>query len=152
MNHSQLMILTRTVPMKTIFVGGEPYLERYFVGVDAHGNQDWLHRFLRADSERHMHSHPWDADSTILCGMYIEQIQRPNGDKYEAYRDAGETNIITVGRLHRIIEVEPNTWTHMKVYAGREPHWYFIGDDGVKTEMKTSPMEWWKDCEPRKSL
>ncbi len=149
MNHSQLMLLTRTMPMKTIFVGGEPYLERYFVGADAHGNQDWLHRFLRADSERHMHSHPWDADSTILCGMYVEQIQRPNGDKYEAYRDAGETNIITVGRLHRIIEVEPNTWTYMKVYAGREPHWYFIGDDGVKTEMKTSPVEWWKDCAAR---
>lgn len=150
MNHSQLMLLTRTMPMKTIQVSGEDYLERYFVGVDVHGNQDWLHRFLRADSERHMHSHPWGADSTILCGMYVEQIQRHNGDKYEAYRYEGDENIITVGRLHRIIEVEPNTWTHMKVYAGREPHWYFIGDDGIKTEMKTSPVEWWKDCECRK--
>jgi len=149
MDHSQLMLITRTMPMKTIQVNGEDYLERYFIGIDEHGNQEWLHRFLRADSERHLHSHPWDAESTILCGMYVEQIQRPNGDKYEAYRYAGETNIITVGRLHRIIEVQPNTWTHMRVDAGREPFWYFVDDDGVKKEMKTSPEDWHLFCAPR---
>jgi hypothetical protein len=148
MDHNQLMLITRTMPMKKIQVNGEDYLERYFVG-ELNGTQEWLHRFLRADSERHLHSHPWDADSTILCGMYVEQIQRPNGDKYEAYRNAGETNIITVGRLHRIIEVEANTWTHMRVYPGREPQWYFIDDNGVKTQVDTSPEDWYLSCKPR---
>ena len=149
MNHEQLMLITRTMPMRTIEVCGKPYLERYYVGQDAHGNQEWLHRFLRADSEEHLHSHPWDADSTILYGDYLEEVQLSQGNKITIHRTAGNTNVITVGKLHRIVDVEQNTWTHMRVYAGREPVWYFIDDDGVKTEMKTSTVDWWKDCKPR---
>jgi len=151
MTHDHLMLLTRTMPMKTIFVGGEPYLERYFVGEDEHGNQDWLHRFLRSDSERQMHSHPWDADSTVLCGWYKEAVLKKHRT-IEVFRNTGMENIITPDKIHRVIDVEPNTWTHLKVYAGREPSWFFIDENGVKAEMKTSPVEWWKDCEPRKVL
>lgn len=149
MNHEQLILITRTMPVRTIDVGGEPYLERYYIGQDAHGNQEWLHRFLRADSEEHLHSHPWDADSTILCGAYCEEIQRSNGHKFKIWHHEGTHNVITVDKLHRIVDVEPNTWTHMRVYAGREKFWYFIDDNGDKTEMKTSPVDWWKDCKPR---
>lgn len=147
--HEQLMIITRTLPMKTIQVNGEDYLERYFLG-DSHGTQEWLHRFLRADSERHLHSHPWDADSTILCGWYTEEVLCGNNiDKRQITWNSGEQNIITPNKIHRIIDVEPNTWTHMKVYPGRESSWFFINDDGEKNEMKTSPTDWWKDCAPR---
>jgi hypothetical protein len=154
MNHEQLMLITATMPMKTIEVGGLPYLERYYIGTLPNGTQEWLHRFLRADSEPHLHSHPWDADSTILCGDYLEEVQRSNGHKFSILHGAGMQNIITTDKLHRIVDVEPNTWTHMRVYAGREPVWYFIDDAtdtdvGTKTEMKTSPIDWWKYCKPR---
>ena len=149
MNHEQLMLITATMPMKTIEVGGLPYLERYYIGTLPNGDQEWLHRFLRADSEPHLHSHPWDADSTILCGTYCEEVQRSNCHKFKIWHHEGRQNIITTYKIHRVVDVEPNTWTHMRVYAGREPVWYFIDDNGVKTEMKTSPIDWWKDCKPR---
>ncbi len=149
MNHEQLMLITSTMPMKTIEVGGQPYLERYYIGTLPNGDQEWLHRFLRADSEPHLHSHPWDADSTILCGLYCEEVQRSNGHKFRFWHNEGMHNIITCDKLHRIVDVNPNTWTHMRVYAGRELVWYFIDDNGDKTEMKTSPIDWWKDCKPR---
>lgn len=148
MDHEQLMLITRCMPMKTIEINGEPYLERYFVGVDEHGHQDWLHRFLRSDSERHLHSHPWDADSTILCGAYSEERLRGE-DKIVSEYFEGDQNIIGKEKLHRIIAVEPNTWTHMRVYAGREPFWYFIGDDGVKKEMRSSEPDWYENCQRR---
>lgn len=148
MTHEQLMLITRTMPMKTINVNGEDYLERYFVG-ELNGTQEWLHRFLRADSERHLHSHPWDADSTILCGYYREEVLRDNGEKHQIVWSEGDKNIITVGKIHRIVDVDQNTWTHMKVYPGREPHWYFIDDNGVKTQMETSPEDWYLSCKPR---
>lgn len=149
MNHEQLMLITATMPMKTIEVGGLPYLERYYIGTHPNGTQEWLHRFLRADSERHLHSHPWDADSTILCGSYFEESQRSHGNQFKVWYREGMQNMISCDKMHRIVDVEPNTWTHMRVYAGREPVWYFIDDNGVKTEMKTSPIDWWKDCKPR---
>lgn len=149
MNHDQLMLITAAMPMKTIEVSGLPYLERYYIGTHENGDQEWLHRFLRADSERHLHSHPWDAESTILCGDYLEEVMQKSGKKISILRGTWDKNVITCDKLHRIVDVEPNTWTHMRVYAGREPVWYFIDDNGVKRVMKTSPVNWWKDCKPR---
>lgn len=148
MDHEQLMIFTRTMPMKTIQVNGEDYLERYYIG-ERNGVQEWLHRFLRSDSERHLHSHPWDADSTILCGWYEEQVRLDSGYVFTATRYPGDIVTITTDRVHRIVDAEPNTWTHMRVYAGREPTWHFIDDEGNKQIMQTSPVDWWKDCKPR---
>jgi len=149
MTHEQLMLITRTMPMKTIQVNGEDYLERYFVG-ELNGTQEWLHRFLRADSERHLHSHPWDADSTILCGWYTEEVLRVDGiNKREITWHVGDENIISTNKIHRIIDVEPNTWTHMKVYPWREPHWYFIDDNGVKSERPASELSWHTKYKPR---
>jgi hypothetical protein len=123
-------------------------LERYFVGLDENGHQDILHRIIRSDSEPHLHSHPWDADSNILCGWYKEACLVA-GVNYQKLHVAGDSNYITRGKVHRIIEAEPNTWTHIKIYSGRATHWYFIDDKGNKTNVKSSPEDWYLDCKPR---
>lgn len=148
MTHEQLMLITKFMPMKTIQVSGKDYLQRYYVGKNEHGNQDWLHRFLRADSERHLHSHPWHADSTILCGWYAEEVKGSHATFSKAWY-AGDVNAIVPDRIHRIVDVQPNTWTHMRVYAGRESAWFFINDEGEKHGMQTSPVDWWKNCGAR---
>lgn len=142
--HEILMTITATMPMKTIPVNGHDYLQRYYVGTAPDGTDHWLHRFLRADSERHLHSHPFTARSTILTGCYLEQT--PKG---EIMRRAGDENHITPETLHRIIDVQPNTWTLMKVRPERLPDWYFIDDNGNKEYRKSSPREWWKEYGPR---
>ncbi len=139
MHHDLLMLLTANMPMKVIQVNDQDYLERYYVNTDLDGTQHWLHRFLRSDSERHLHSHPWEAESTILCGWYREQYP-----DMEVLRKQGDVNHINPDTLHRIVDVKPDTWTYMKVYPGRSDNWFFIGDDGAKTPMRTSEPEWWK--------
>ena len=139
------MILTANLPMKTIEIDDEPYLERYHVKTDLDGTQHWLHRFLRNDPERHLHSHPWTAYSTILCGSYFEELE--NGNFCHYYCET--TNHITPDKLHRIIQVEPNTWTYMKVHPGRLLSWAFIDDSGARTPVLTSPEDWWKNCKTR---
>lgn len=145
MNHELLMLLTEQMPMKTIMVRGEPYLERYYMKTEADGTQHWLHRFLRNDSEEHYHSHPWCAKSTILCGHYAE-------DDYHStikYYSQNDVNLISFDTLHRVSAAAPNTWTHMIVYPGRSFQWYFIDSGSEKTYCKPSPIDWWKDCNPR---
>lgn len=144
MNHELLMILSKSMPMKAITVNGMPYLRRYFISIDADGTQHWLHHFLRSDSERHLHSHPWFAYSTILCGWYREQYP-----DMEVLRKAGEVNQLSPDTLHRIVDVKPDTWTYMTVYPTREPTWYFINDAGEKTIEKSSPTDWYLHCKPR---
>lgn len=132
--------------MKQIEVNGHPYLQRYFVGEDDRG-QCWLHRFLRADSERHVHTHPWHGTSMILCGRYTEQL-RPVGAPNTGERDrirylsAGDTNEIFPETMHRIIDVEPDTWTVLHIRAGRRDTWSFIADDGSEVVMRASPEDW----------
>lgn len=134
--HEQLMSITFHLPCKTIAIEGEDYLQRYYLGEQL-GFQYWLHRFLRNDSERHLHSHPWSATSTILCGKYTEQ--RPTT---KVCYQAGHKNEISPETLHRIVAVEPNTWTLMRVSPGRLPEWHFIDDNGNKTPMRASETDW----------
>jgi hypothetical protein len=146
MNHETLMTMTANMPMKTIVVNGEPYMERYFAGYTQGGNQHWLHRFLRDDSEPHLHSHPWEARSMVLCGWYKEQsrgIAATNGcnDHFRYYRE-GSHNMIYEETLHRIIEVVPNTWTLMHVRASRLPQWFFVESDGTSRNVDSSPENW----------
>lgn len=141
--HDLLMNITFYLPCKTIAINDEDYLQRYYVGEQL-GFQFWLHRFLRNDSERHLHSHPWSATSTIICGSYTEQ--RAAG---KVRYMPGHKNQIGPDTLHRIISVEPNTWTFMVVSPARLPEWFFIDDNGNKTHMKTSPKDWHTEYKTR---
>lgn len=143
--HKALYAFTAEMPCKTIEVNGTPYLRRYFVCEHADGSQEWLHQFLTADGERHIHSHPWAAVSTILCGGYTEEYEytlRP-GKKQITLR-TGDKNVITADRLHRIIEVHGHCWTHMLVAAERSETWHFINEAGEREIMLTSPKHWWR--------
>ena len=146
--HESMMALTAHMPMKTIEINGDPYLERYFAHMLADGTQIWYHRFLRNDAERHLHTHPWFARSTILVGGYVED-RDVDGRVVRVGYSARDTNAIGFCTLHRIVEVEPDTWTMMVVSPGRQPHWHFVEEDGSRTEMPTSPFEWSKDFKPR---
>jgi len=147
MTHDLLMLLSKPLPMRTIEVNGEPYLERYFVGAHQ-GQQVWLHRFLRNDSEKHLHTHPWTATSYVLCGWYEEE--QPEGKNLR--NAASMPLVITPGRIHRISAVQPDTWTLMVVDAGRLESWFFIEDDGSRVEMQTSPDDWYLSQAPRAVL
>lgn len=141
--HEILMRATESMPMKQIDINGEPYLQRYFISRYDDGVQYWLHRFLRNDAERHMHTHPWSAYSKIITGTYTERTAA--GDRIYS---AGEVNYITPDKAHRIVQVKPNTWTLMTVQPGRKPDWKFIGEDGEQI-VSASPVEWWKGCKCR---
>lgn len=145
MIHKLLMRLTRRRPMKTIEVMGMPYLERYYMG-GCFGYQVWLHRFLSADGERHLHTHPWTATSIVLSGWYWEECPRGSYERREPWSRLR----IAPSRLHRIQSVRRNTWTLMIVSPGRLPFWEFVDDEGNTVLMKTSPEDWWKDCGVRK--
>ena len=156
MNNETLMAMTSKMPMKTIEVNGQPYLERYFAGYTEDGGQWWYHRFLRSDSERHLHTHPWTGTAMILRGKYVEHL-RPVGnidaknDRLRTFR-VGKVNEIFPTTLHRIVEVEPDTWTLLNVAPGRTSEWKFIAEDGSEVVMKPSPENWHETCHPRETL
>lgn len=156
--HKNMMDLTADMPMKLIQIDGKPYLERYFAGRYI-GFDIWLHRFLSADGDRHLHNHPFRSESAVLCGLY-----REDGGSGEVWREGGklgqwgekiiqgnniawlkaDTSIIDAHHWHRIVEVDPNTWTALRVYhKGRIPYWFFIDDEGNNQPMPSSGNDWW---------
>jgi len=146
-----MMEVSKHMPMRRILVDEQPYIERYYVKTSATGEQTWLHRFLSADGDRSFHSHPWYADSVIVCGGYQEEsmshkdLTRQFARRYVP----GDTNIINPTTLHMITSVDPMTWSVMQV----KPNWgtwYFIDDNGKIEQMgKTHGEEWWKRYDAR---
>lgn len=152
MNHEYLMRITADMPCKTIEVNGKPYLSRYFAGLSESGGQWWYHQFHTADGERHLHSHPWQGRSLILCGSYVEEFLQCDGRmKNRRHFQPGHHNMIYTTTLHRIAEVEPNTWTMLYIEPGRLPTWKFIDDDGAEQIMEASPEGWHLQYQPRGS-
>ncbi len=193
--HEFMMQLTANMPMKQIDIESEipqtqtnvnlakvtirkPYLQRYYAGTFSEGSDLWFHRFLSNDSERHLHSHPFNFDTTMLCGWYEEEYLNNNKEKslrkivpqeqnkfnlfwyvknFESilkccvsdFSTHAAPRKISVFDWHRIAAVEPNTWTMMIVKPDRLPFWFFKDDNGETVSMKASPKEWWHDFEPR---
>jgi hypothetical protein len=151
MNHETLRALTADRPCKIIEVGGLPYLERYYMGHSESGGMWMLHHFLREDSEPHLHTHPWTARVIVLCGGYTEELlQHAGWLKKHAHYKAGDTRMLFPHTLHRIVSVQPDTWTLLHVEPGRLPTWSFIADDGTETVVQSSPENWHESCGPRK--
>ncbi len=102
----------RLIPRK----GGEPYLERYYVG-HLFGVTFYLHRFVSSDQEEHLHNHPWEwAKSLILSGSYDEEVvidlcANLHNGCYTTTRTVRFWNDIGPNHFHRIANAKPGTWS-----------------------------------------
>ena len=112
--------------------GAEMYMGRWWV-LNPYNNENrvsrfpWLpfsirvHHIMRADQDRDLHDHPWNARTIILDGWYVEQrlveagdplhthVAPPAGAELTEYirREAGTSASLRHGEYHRIDEVSP---------------------------------------------
>jgi hypothetical protein len=126
-----------------------------------------------------LHSHPFEFESIILNGGYIEEFIDIDGSK--KMRDSvpsklsqlhlileeallktpsmnsrtffhmayGYQNHLDVYDWHRIASVLPETWTAVIVEPRRLPKWFFKDDNGELSDMVSSPRDWWKNYKVR---
>lgn len=84
---------------------GRPYLHRWYVIPRNKEANVYFHVQVASDPERPLHDHPWDSQSVILSGGYLEVIQRapPFGLVTREQRHKGQ--VITRGaeEAHRLI-------------------------------------------------
>lgn len=171
-SHRRMLNITALMPCRTIEIGGEKYLSRYFVGTFSDGRDLWLHQFHTGDGDKHHHDHPFDFHSSVLRGGYTEEFFR---DGVITTRDrvpspvpdckiirqieraqSGGTPLLIPGvqmgksHLHRIVKVKSNTWTMITVNPDREQHWRFIDDAGNIEYCNSSPRDWHNNFGPRK--
>ena len=111
-----LYAITAHLPCRLIPLPNGPYLERYYLGF-WRGQHRYLHRFIRNDSERHLHDHPWPvASAWVITGWYIEERGSFNGHSLLV----GLNKVRWFNRLHRrqraydlhrIVSIRRETWT-----------------------------------------
>ena len=107
------------------------YMERWwlFNGYDQPHYRAWLpsirmHHILRADNERHLHDHPWNARTFILKGNYLEERQ----DGVFVLRVPGDTATLKFGEYHRIASVSTGgVWTLFVTWR-KQGTWGFLVD------------------------
>lgn len=89
-----------------------------------------LHHILRADRERHLHSHPWVAASLILRGSYVE-TRLVEGEHVERRYEVGDTNVLDANTFHKIGWVSPGgVWT-LFTMGPKVASWGFLVDGKV---------------------
>lgn len=108
--------VTAYLPCRLIPLPNGPYLERYYLGF-WQGQHRYLHRFIRNDSERHLHDHPWPtASAWVITGWYEEERGLFNGHSLLL----GSNRVRWFNRirrrpgaidLHRITRIRRETWT-----------------------------------------
>lgn len=105
---------TANLPARLIDINGKPYLERYLVA-RVGGLRIYLHRFVRDDSERAVHDHPWRwACAFVLAGRYKERLATmddPTVGHLYKHRWVRWFNWISPRTRHQIVSVRPETWT-----------------------------------------
>lgn len=93
----------------------------------------YLHHIVRADHDRFLHNHPRPFISVVFWGGYVEKtcVNRDAPEQPRSYgprfRGARWFNRMAVERFHRIVWVEPNTWTLLLGRYRKEPSdWGFL--------------------------
>ena len=117
MIHRLLYRLTAKLPCRLINIDNKPYLERYYLG-KLLGVTFYLHRFVSADCERHLHNHPWGwGRALVLTGSYTEERVTdicPAVSKsgcLTTFKRVRWWNRVDGNHFHRISAAELNTWT-----------------------------------------
>lgn len=140
-------LITRAMrtPYMHIAKDGDVYMERYWLfnsyergpTQQERSKYPWcpfnirIHWIRRADEDRHLHDHPWNARTFILRGGYVEQ--RVEG--LSICRPAGVSARLNYGEFHRITQVQPDgAWT-LFISGPYQGTWGFLVD-GVKVKWR----------------
>lgn len=151
-----LISKAKKTPYNNIVKDGSTYMERYWLfnpyesvnGEQKGAKYSWwpwsirIHWIRRADVDRHMHDHPWNARTVILKGWYIEERLIcdacelfPDGYEVEYWRREGDTARLDFGEYHYITEVpEDGVWT-LFITGPYQGTWGFMVD-GVKVKFR----------------
>jgi hypothetical protein len=94
-----------TPPNLTIAPDGDPYIYRWHV---VKRNPDacvYFHIQVLNDPDRPLHDHPWDNQSVILAGGYIEHLQKrpPDGEVIVLTRRPGDVIFRRATEAHRLL-------------------------------------------------
>jgi hypothetical protein len=108
---------------------GSPYITRTLL--PRIGDQRvMLHHIHQPDTDRWLHNHPWQsATFRILSGGYVEERLVSGEIVTRAYRP-GDVNSLTADTFHRIVSIEPDTWT-IGVVGPRVQDWGFLVDGKI---------------------
>lgn len=151
-----------------VYMGRWWLFNPYGRGADGHqapARWPWLpsvriHHICRADEDRHLHDHPWNARTIILRGWYAEEREEhilpdDGGRRYWAIpvHQAGYTGRLLFGQYHRIAQVSPGgVWTlfitghyrgtwGFKVGGHKVPSRQYLGLDNPATPPRDTAKE-----------
>ena len=85
-----------------------------------------VHRIMTPDNDRHLHDHPWNAQTIILDGWYTERRQFSNHTRIE-----GDTAPLRFGEYHQITDVSRTGATTLFITGKYRGTWGFLVD-GIK--------------------
>lgn len=106
-----------------------PYLRRWFLLPRNDACNIYLHEIRHDDIDLALHDHPYDFESTILRGSYLEHRQSFDGKPAHAIYKTGDRNVKRAESLHRLQVLDGPVWT-LLITGPRRREWGFETPDG----------------------
>lgn len=106
---------------------GNVYLDRR--GIQTRWFNVYLHHIGAPDPGRALHNHPWVFWSFVVRGGYTEQVSPAGSWKACLRQRRWSLHKMPLSSWHRIISVEPNTWTLIVTGPARQK-WGFDTPEG----------------------
>lgn len=124
-----MLELTANMPCKQINVNDAPYFQRYYAGTFNNGNEEidlWLHRFLSADGDEHLHWHSMNMHSAVICGYYseeyLDQLMRPIKYQFGGHCERGHfSSDITRNYLINLCAAANDNWPLRRMPRNARP-------------------------------
>jgi hypothetical protein len=112
-------VLLKLFKHRDIVNGGVLYLRRYFITPRWFPIRIFLHRIYKPDPDRDLHDHPWDFTTIPIKGGYQQLVRLPGSVEYTTTMWRWRVAHNKAEFTHRIVSVEPNTWTLLFVRRAR---------------------------------
>ncbi len=130
--------LPRLLRRLTLNHDGRPFLDRWGLVWDRLGGF-YIHHIAGPDPGLDLHDHPWSFVTVVLRGAYTD-LQAPINAWGSGHAPArthdwgrGRTRVhrMPLGVAHRIVAVEPGTWTLVPRGPTRRVWGFFVGNQRV---------------------
>lgn len=100
-------------PDLTIAPDGKPYIYRWYVTPRSTEANVYLHVQVASDPERPLHDHPWDNQSVILSGGYIEIVGNKLNPAFQGFMLVRKKGDVVQRKAH---------WSHRLLLPRHHPY------------------------------
>jgi hypothetical protein len=121
---------------------GELHFRRWLI-LKTRWFEVYIHGIYHKDEDKHLHNHPWNIWTMILCGSYVEELLDKDGNKIQKRRRLFNMGYRDSEAFHCIREVLTKKVFTLAIVGKRKEHlWGYNTESGFVDHIEYRKNKW----------